>query len=94
MFHSAAESCRGSPKLQENFDNNGLVRPGQFGPANLIAKGWTFRVQSSLAVSRVSFMAFPISFRLKLVIGLLAAESAAGTIGIQYAERLPLNSPA
>jgi hypothetical protein len=31
----------------ENFDDNGPVDPGQWGPRNLISKGWEFRNQSS-----------------------------------------------
>jgi hypothetical protein len=37
--------------FSEGFDNNGPVNAGEYGPANLIAGGWTFRMQSSPASS-------------------------------------------
>ena len=39
----------------ESFDSNGAVSTGQYGPANLIARGWTFRMQSSPASTQAFF---------------------------------------
>jgi len=49
----AVALCSGGAWAQANFsegfDNNGPVNAGQYGPANLIASRWTFRMQSSPA---------------------------------------------
>jgi len=34
-------------KFLANFDDNGVVNQGQLGPSNLIAQGWSFRVQGA-----------------------------------------------
>jgi hypothetical protein len=55
MTPLAVALCTGGAWAQasfsESFDDNGAVSTGQYGPANLIAKGWTFRMQSSPASS-------------------------------------------
>lgn len=43
-------AAQGQTKFLANFDNNGPVNPGQFGPSNLMSQGWTFRVQAAQPV--------------------------------------------
>ncbi len=44
--------ARAAANYVEGFDDNGPVDPGQWGPRNLIAKGWVFRNQSAPLGSR------------------------------------------
>src|SRR5262245_29767773 len=59
MVPLALAFCAGGAWAQasfiESFDDNGATATGQYGPANLIARGWTFRMQSSPASSQVFF---------------------------------------
>ncbi len=50
-----ADGAWAQASFVEGFDNNGAVSSGQYGPANLIAKGWIFRMQSSPASSQAFF---------------------------------------
>ena len=59
MMSIAVALCTGGAWAQasfiESFDDNGAVSAGQYGPANLIARGWIFRMQSSPASTQAFF---------------------------------------
>jgi len=70
-----ASLCLAQANFVENFDNNGPGNPGDDGPANLIARGWRFRNQSSPRGSRSWFDGFTGTMPQQAGTGYLAVDS-------------------
>ena len=65
----------------ENFDDNVPVVQGQFGPQNLIDRGWIFRMQSSPPSSQAFYDGYPNFISPQSGNGYLAADVAIASGG-------------